>query len=132
MRGVNKVIVLGRATRDTERRETKSGKPVSNIRMATNRVVKTPGQELHEDPQYHTVVCFDRLAETTQKWVTKGRLIYVEGRLETRTFTDKAGRDREATEIIAQDVQFLDRGARGATDTPDQAEEEVSSDDIPL
>jgi single-strand DNA-binding protein len=124
MRGINKVIVLGRATRDTEQRQTSSGKAVANLRIATNRVVKTASGELKEDPQYHTVVCFDRLAETTARWVKKGRLVYVEGRLDTRTFTDKDGVERETTEIIANDVQFLDRADRGAEDLPVDLDDE--------
>ena len=111
MRGLNKVLLIGRATRDTELRQTTKGKPVSNLRIATNRVTRTDG-ELKEHPQFFTVVCFDRLAETTGKHVTKGRLVYVEGRLETREYTDRAGKERETTEIIASDVQFLDLARR--------------------
>ena len=59
MRGINKVILLGRATRDTELRSTGSGAPVSNIRLATNRVVRGKDGELAEHPQYHTVVCWE-------------------------------------------------------------------------
>src|SRR5215204_1078622 len=94
MKGINKVILLGRATRDTELRSTTSGKPVANIRLATNRVVRGADGELVDHPQYHTVICFDRLAEQTAKHVTKGRLIFVEGRLESRSFTDKEGKKR--------------------------------------
>src|SRR5215211_2586836 len=108
MRGINKVILLGRATRDTELRSTTSGTPVSNIRLATNRVTRGTDGELKESTQYHTVICWDRLAEQTATHVTKGRLVYVEGRLENRAFTDKDGKDREVTEVIAADVQFLD------------------------
>ena len=128
MRGVNKVILLGHATRDTELRHTDGGKPVSNIRLATNRMVRNKQRELEDRTQYHTVICWDKLAEQTAKHVTKGKLIYVEGRLESRTFTDKEGREREVTEIIASDVQFLDvRGQK--VDVP---EEEVHFDDMPL
>ncbi len=118
MRGINKVILLGRATRDTEMRSTTSGTPVSNIRLATNRVVRGTDGELAEHPQYHTVICWDRLAEQTGKHVTKGRLVYVEGRLENRSFTDKDGKDREVTEVIASDVQFLDGPGTKSTDLP--------------
>src|ERR671914_1661460 len=118
MRGINKVILLGRATRDTELRSTGSGTPVSNIRLATNRVTREKDGELAEHPQYHTVICWDRLAEQTGKHVTKGRLVYVEGRLESRSFTDKDGKDREVTEVIASDVQFLDPPGSKSTDLP--------------
>ena len=118
MRGINKVILLGRATRDTELRSTSSGTPVSNMRLATNRVTRRKAGELVEHPQYHTVICWDRLAEQTGKHVTKVRLVYVEGRLETRSFTDKDGKDREVTEVIAADVQFLDGPGTKSADVP--------------
>ena len=118
MRGINKVILLGRATRDTELRSTGSGTPVSNIRLATNRVVRGKDGEPKESTQYHTVICWERLAEQTGKHVTKGRLVYVEGRLESRSFTDKEGKDREVTEVIASDVQFLDGPDTKSADLP--------------
>jgi single-strand DNA-binding protein len=118
MRGINKVILLGRATRDTELRSTGSGTPVSNIRLATNRVVRQKDDELAEHPQYHTVICWDRLAEQTGKHVTKGRLVYVEGRLERRSFTDNDGQERAVTEVIAADVQELDGPGTKSTDLP--------------
>jgi single-strand DNA-binding protein len=119
MRGVNKVLLIGNATRDAELRQTNSGKAVSNIRLATNRVV---GGE--EQTQYHTIVCWDSLAEQTGKYVKKGRLLYVEGRLEYRTFTDDEGKDRGAVEIIASDVTFL--GGRSG-----EAEQEKTEDTAP-
>ncbi len=128
MRGINKVILLGRATRDTELRATGSGTPVSNIRLATNRVTRSKDGELTEHTQYHTVICWDRLAEQTGKHMTKGRLVYVEGRLESRSFTDKEGREREVTEVIAADVQFLDGPGTKSTDLP--AEERSTDTDF--
>ena len=133
MRGINKVILLGRATRDTELRSTKSGTPVSNIRLATNRVTRAKDGELAEHPQYHTVICWDRLAEQTGTYVTKGRLIYVEGRLESRSFTDKNGKERVVTEVIAADVQFLDGPGTTSDDLPaEDRETGVAVDDIPF
>ena len=104
MRGVNKVILIGNATRDAELRHTQNGKAVSNIRLATNRVVKG-----EEETQFHTIVCWDRLAETTAEYVKKGDPLYVEGRLEYRTFQDEEGKERGVCEIVADDVQFLSR-----------------------
>lgn len=135
MRGINKVILLGRATRDTELRATGSGTPVSNIRLATNRVTRATDGELTEHPQYHTVICWDRLAEQTGKHVTKGRLLYVECRLESRSFTDKDGKDREITEVIASDVQFLDGPGTKRTDRPTEdraADTDFDDIDIPF
>ena len=131
MRGINKVILLGRATRDAERRTTGNGTPVSNIRLATTRVVRGKDGELTEHPQYHTIICWDRLAEQTGKHVTKGRLVYVEGRLESRSFTDKAGREREITEVIAADVQFLDSPGTTSSDLPpEQRAADTDFDDL--
>ena len=128
MRGVNKVILLGRATRDTELRATGSGTPVSNIRLATNRVTRGKDGELTEHTQYHTIICWERLAEQTAKHVTKGRLVYVEGRLESRSFTDREGKEREVTEVIAADVQFLDGPGTKSTDLP--PEERAADTDV--
>ena len=108
MRSVNKVILLGNATRDAELRHTGSGKAVSSIRLATNRTVH--GQE---EAQYHSVVCWEGLAETTSTYVKKGDPLYVEGRLQYRVFQDEEGNERGIVEIIASDVQFLGRRKEG-------------------
>ncbi len=135
MRGINKVFLLGRATRDTELRSTGSGTPVSNIRLATNRVTRGTDGELTEHTQYHTVICWDRLAEQTGTHVTKGRLVYVEGRVESRSFTDKEGNEREVTEVIAADVQFLNGPGTTNTDLPAEgraADTDFDDLDIPF
>src|SRR5215207_4778298 len=115
MRSVNKIILVGNTTRDAALRHTKTDKAVSNIRLATNRRV---GGE--ETTQFHTIVCWDGLAETTGAYVKKGDLLYVEGRLEYRTFTDEEGKERGAVEIVASDVQFLSK----RRDTDGQPSEE--------
>ena len=104
MHGVNKVILVGTATRDAERHESSAGKVMANLRLATNRTVSGK-----EEPQYFTVIAWDKLAEVASAYVKTGRLLYVEGRLQTRKFQDKQGLTREVTEIIASDLQFLDR-----------------------
>src|SRR5687767_4222976 len=106
MRGVNKVILIGNATRGAELHQTGSGKAVSNIRLATNRVVNG-----NEETQFHSVVCWDRLAETTATYVKKGDPLYVEGRLQYRSFQDEEGKERGVAEVVASDVQFLGRRA---------------------
>ena len=108
-----------------------AGKAVSNIRLATNRVVN--GQE---STQFHTVVCWDKLAETTSQYVKKGDPIYVEGRLEYRTFEDGDGVERGTVEIVANDVQFLGRRrGKAESDTPEgpsDPTDDLSPDDIPF
>jgi single-strand DNA-binding protein len=114
MRSVNKVLLIGNATRDAELRHTQTGKAVSNIRLATNRQVKG-----EEETQFHTVVCWDRLAETTAEYVKKGDPLYVEGRLQYRSFQDEEGKERGACEIVADDVQFLARRTNGSRGEPE-------------
>ncbi len=128
MRGVNKVILVGNATRDAELRHTQSGKAVSNVRLATNRVVNG-----NEETQFHTVVCWEGLAETTAKFVKKGDPLYVEGRLQYRSFEDGEGQARGVVEVVASDVQFLGRrGDRPAPDeVPPRAPRSLTSDDVP-
>lgn len=109
MRGVNKVILVGNATRDAELRRTQSGKAVSSIRLATNRTING-----EEETQFHAVVCWDRLAETTAEYVKKGDPLYVEGRIQYRAYQDAEGRERGVVEIVADDVQFLGRRPNGS------------------
>lgn len=123
MRGVNKVILIGNATRDAALRQTSTGKPVSNIRLATNRTIKG-----EEQTQFHTIVCWDTLAETTSTYVKKGEPLYVEGRLEYRSFQDEEGKERGVCEIVASDVQFLGR-RRVDSEIDVPASEDVNMDD---
>ncbi len=126
MRNVNKVILLGNATRDAELRHTTSGKPVTSIRLATNR---TAGGK--ETAQYHTVICWDALAETTHRSVKKGDPLYVEGRLEYRSFSDEEGKERGVTEIVASDVVFLSRHGDGRAEPGATAAARDADDLIP-
>jgi len=130
MRGVNKVILVGNATRDAELRHTQSGKAVSGIRLATNRMVQ--GQE---ETQFHSGICWETLAETTAAYVKKGDPLYVEGRLQYRSFQDAEGQERGVVEVVAADVQFLGRRPAGAVDeSASQAPsaDEVEPDDVPF
>lgn len=126
MRSVNKVILIGNATRAAELRHTQSGKPVSAIRLATNRMVN--GQE---ETQFHTVVCWDRLAETVATYVKKGDPLYVEGRLQYRSYQDEEGKARGVAEIVADDIQFLGRRSdRPVRDDASHATRPAPSDEV--
>src|SRR5215211_2065244 len=134
MRGVNKVILVGNATRDAELRHTQSGKAVSSIRLATNRTIN--GQE---ETQFHSVVCWEGLAETTSKYVKKGDPLYVEGRLQYRSFQDEEGKERGVAEVVASDVQFPGRrraeGSGAPADAPSSATsatDDVAPEEIPF
>jgi len=137
MRSVNKVILIGNATRDAELWHTGSGKAVADIRLATNRTVH--GQE---ESQFHTVVCWEGLAETVATYVKKGDPLYVEGRLQYRSFPDEEGNERGVVEIVASDVQFLGRlrdvtaaaepTSSGQSTSPERISDDVSPEEIPF
>tara|TARA_R100000278_G_scaffold119544_1_gene101047 strand:- start:2295 stop:2753 length:459 start_codon:yes stop_codon:yes gene_type:complete len=104
---VNKVILIGNLGADPEVRQTQSGTAVANLRLATTRVSGT-GPQRDERTEWHSVVCFDRLADLCAQYLQKGRKIYVEGRLQTRDWVDQqSGQKRYKTEIVARDITFL-------------------------
>jgi len=123
MRSVNKVILIGNATRAAELRSTSTGKSVASLRIATNRTIRD-----QEETQFHTVVCWDRLAETVHQYVRKGDPLYVEGRLQYRTFQDDEGRDRGIVEIVASDVQFLSRRADHPAEPDDASSDSIDAE----
>jgi single-strand DNA-binding protein len=108
MASVNKVILVGNCGRDPEIRYLPSGQAVANVSIATTsrRKDKTSG-EMVEDTQWHRVTFFDRLAEIVGEYVKKGRPIYVEGRITYRKYTDKDGVEKNATDIVATEMQLL-------------------------
>lgn len=108
MASVNKVIIIGNLGRDPEVRYTPSGAAVCNVSVATTRNWKSrEGGERQEETEWHRVVFYDRLAEIAGEYLKKGRPVYVEGRLKTRKWTDKEGREQYTTEIIAEQMQLL-------------------------
>jgi single-strand DNA-binding protein len=114
-RGVNKVILIGNLGQDPESRAMPSGKAVTNLRIATSETWRDKQTgEMKEQTEWHTVVMFDRLAEIAKDYLRKGSKVYIEGRLRTRKWQDKAGQDRYTTEITANELQMLDtKGAGG-------------------
>ena len=108
MASVNKVILIGNLGRDPEVRYTPSGAAVCNVSVATTRNWKSrEGGERQEETEWHRVVFYDRLAEIAGEYLKKGRPVYVEGRLKTRKWTDKEGKEQYTTEIIAEQMQLL-------------------------
>lgn len=108
MASVNKVIIIGNLGRDPELRYTPSGAAVCNVSVATTRnwKDKSSGEKV-EETEWHRVVFYDRLAEIAGEYLKKGRPVYVEGRLKTRKWQDKEGRDTYTTEVIAETMQLL-------------------------
>lgn len=107
---VNKVIILGNLGADPELRYSASGAAVCNFRVATNERWTDKDGTTQERTEWHKVVVWGRQAENCEKYLAKGRQVYVEGRLQTREWDDKDGNKRHTTEVIAQSVQFLSGG----------------------
>ncbi len=108
---VNKVILVGRLTRDPEIRSIPSGQSVATIGMATNNYWTDKSGQRQEKTEYHTVVLWGKLAEVAGQYLTKGQECYVEGRLQTRTYTGKDGVERKAVEIVGETMQLGSRAA---------------------
>lgn len=105
--GVNKVIIIGRLGQDPEVRYTSNGGAVANFSMATSESWNDKGGQKQEKTEWHRIVVWGKLAELCGQYLSKGRQAFIEGRLQTREWTDKDGHKRYTTEIIAQNVQFL-------------------------
>jgi single-strand DNA-binding protein len=114
MAGVNKVILIGNLGRDPELRYTSNGTPVCQLSVATTRgYTNRNTNERVEETEWHRVVVWSKTAEHCSRYLSKGRQIYVEGRLQTRNYEDKDGVKRYSTEIVADTVQFLGGRAEG-------------------
>jgi single-strand DNA-binding protein len=112
---VNKVILIGNLGKKPELRYTPGGQAVANFTLATNeRFGGKDGQPAQERTEWHRIVTWGRTAENCGQYLDKGRSVYVEGRLQTREWTDKEGQKRYTTEIVAQTVQFLGGKGGGA------------------
>src|SRR5437899_1764544 len=153
MSNLNKALLIGRLTKDPEMRYTPSGTAVTNFSIATNRWSTGPEGERKEFTDYHNIVAYNagkrNLAEIVAQYTRKGALVFVEGRIQTRSWEGQDGQKRRTTEIIANDVQFLDSrsgGGGGPADgaprsrpaqtddvpAPDDAPRDVDPDEIPF
>jgi single-strand DNA-binding protein len=114
-RGVNKVILIGNLGKDPETRYMPSGSAVTNLRIATSESWKDKQSgEQQERTEWHSVAMFGRLAEIAAEYLRKGSQVYIEGKLRTRKWQDKEGKDRYTTEIVADEMQMLGSKGGGA------------------
>lgn len=143
---VNKVILIGNVGRDPELRHLPDGRAVTSFSIATTERWKDKGGQQQEKTEWHNIVTFDRLAEICGEYLSKGKQVYIEGRLQTRSW-EKDGQKQYRTEIVAREMKMLgkrdDAPAKGAGgrargddalggEMPPDADPEYSDDDIPF
>ena len=135
MVSVNKIIVIGNLGSEPEMRFTPNGRQVTSFSVATNRRYTTSEGERREETEWFTVVTWGKLAELCNQFLTKGRLVYVEGRLRAHTWEGQDGQRRYRNDIVANSVSFLDKQA--AAPLPEEkvgesGADEVEPEDIPF
>ena len=125
-RGLNKVMVIGHVGRDPEMRYIPSGKPVTSFSVATSRSWTNSEGERRQETEWFNVVAWGNLAEICKQHIRKGQQVYVEGRLQTRSWEDHEGKKRFRTELVANEMILLGdrRGASEAVESTDEGEEE--------
>lgn len=142
---VNRVILVGHLGRDPEMRYTSSGTPVTNFSLATNERWNNQKGERQERTEWHKIVTWNKLAEISNQYLTKGQLVFIEGRIQTREWDDRDGNKRRTTEIIASDMRMMSPRSSdelrpqepvGVTEGENAAEGKmdagVTEDDIPF
>lgn len=121
-RSLNKVMLIGNLTRDPELRYTPQGTAVCTMGLATNRTWVTENGDKKEETEFHRIVAWNKLAELCSQLLFKGRRVYVEGRLQTRQWTAPDGTQRQATEIVIEDMLVLDSRRQGEEGMPEDAQ----------
>jgi single-strand DNA-binding protein len=139
---VNKVILVGRLGKDPEMRYTAGGVPVTHFSLATDESWKDQNGERQKRTEWHNIVVWNKLAETCNQYLSKGKMVYIEGRIQTREWDDKDGNKRRTTEIVASDMRMLERKSEGAPMSEGPAERPapaakpmepgITDDDIPF
>lgn len=137
---LNKVFIIGRLTADPQLRTTTGGQSVASFGVATNRVWTNKAGAKQESTEFHNIVVWGRQAEIVSQFLTKGATVMIEGRLQTRSWTDKQGQPRKTTDIVAERVQFGPRPFGQQQATPSsfatgqvggQGEEQAHAEEIP-
>jgi single-strand DNA-binding protein len=129
---LNKVMLIGRAGTDPEMRYTANGSAMTTFRMAVNRNFRGPDGEWRENTDWFTVVCWRDLAERIGQNLTKGSRVYVEGRLQNRSWDGPDGQKRSTIEVVAVQVQALDRPAGAAPLNDDSPVGDMEPEDLPF
>lgn len=127
----NKVLLMGNLTRDPELRYIPSGQGVTTFTVAVNRVYNSQSGEKKEEVSFIRIVVWGKMAENCNEYLKKGSPVFVEGRLQSRTWDAQDGTKRSAIEVVAQSVQFLSRGTGKASEMPSEASESDAIFDEP-
>src|SRR5580704_3935262 len=122
-RSLNRVQLIGNLTRDPELRYTPNGNAVCTFGLATNRTWTTDSGEKREEVDFHRIVAWNKLAELCSQFLTKGRKVYVEGRLSTRNWKGQDGKQKTTTEVVIDDMILLDNRQGGASHQSGRSEE---------
>src|SRR5690606_8554224 len=131
MSDLNRVLLIGRLGADPEQRHMPNGRAVVNIRVATSETWKDRNSgEWLERTEWHSIVAFDKLAEIIAEYLRKGSQVFIEGKLQTRKWQDKEGKDRYTTEIIAQNMQMLGGKPQGERSLRQEREPERHGGDV--
>lgn len=128
MASLNKVILIGNLGGDPEVRYTGGGQAVASFNIATTEKWTNKGGDPEERTEWHRIVVWGKLAEICQQYLSKGRQVYVEGRLQTRQWEDKEGNKRTTTEVVAQNVQFLGGAPSGDRPRAGKSEPQFSKE----
>ncbi|MFH1711975.1 MAG: single-stranded DNA-binding protein [Patescibacteria group bacterium] len=143
---LNRAMIIGNLTRDPELKQTTGGQQVCSFGVATNRTWKNAQGEKQEQAEYHNIVAWGKLAEICGQYLTKGKKVYIDGRLQTRDWEGQDGVKRYRTEIVAENMVMLDRaggtsggssfGGASSTPPPDEPsfspDDEIKIEDIPF
>ena len=136
MVSVNRMTIIGNLGSDPEMRFTPNGRPVTSFRVATNWRYTTADGERREETEWFSIVCWGKLAEQCNQFLTKGRLVYVEGRLKMHTWDGQDGQKRSRNEVVADRVKFLDRqgggSPQGEARTDDVDTGDLAPEDLPF
>ncbi|MCL5264855.1 MAG: single-stranded DNA-binding protein [Chloroflexi bacterium] len=130
---LNKVMIIGNVGRDPEMRYTQSGAPVTSFSVAASRRWTTPEGEQREETEWFNVVTWNKLAETANRYVAKGSKVYIEGRLQTRSWEGQDGQKRYRTEVVANSLIMLDSRQKSAGGTDEVfVPEDIEPEEIPF
>jgi|SRR5581483_1344550 len=131
---LNKAFILGNVTRDPEVRSLPSGQQVASFGIATNRFYTDQSGQKKQDVEFHNIVTFGKLADIASRYLTKGALVFIEGRLKTSNWLNSAGAKQYKTEIIAETLQLGPKGAGGSprNNNESTSNQPTKAEDIPI